>query len=186
MKKFIKIILGIVIVLGNASGLPPGYPHLGESEILSASSELPVPPQPKDLKSIVVNDISINDKNESKWLKNESIINILGSDNEAKITIAITPDSGRIDVSYLPLFPVKIYLDTNLCESQPIQLPKNIKKYKVSININEEAEEEYVSIIIKSGYKIVNKPLNWLGVPLIPELVRFLIGKKSTVEILPG
>ena len=100
---------------------------LGLSLIISwLSFSPPLCAQTAELESILINRYPVSNIEKSDWLKEAATIEILGRNKDAKITMGVTPDSGRIKITLAQNYAAKVFVNKRLQDSLFIQLPKEI------------------------------------------------------------
>ncbi|MFQ5603712.1 MAG: hypothetical protein ACE5HS_10630 [bacterium] len=142
--------------------------------------------QTQELKRILINQFPVPNVEESDWINEISTINVLNDDNQKMFTVKIIPDSGQIKVMPTQIFPIKVFVNKKLMDSQLIQLSNKIKKHKVGLKSDND-EQEYFFLEARIGNKLRLKATDLLIVPFVLKLLnqpfRLFFPKKVKIQI---
>ena len=143
--------------------------------------------QHAELQSILINETPIANLKESDWIKEVACIKILGPDNETKITINVTPDSGRIKITFSESYKAKVFLNDKLQDPLFMKLTNKIVKYKIGLKEDKKFNKEGVFFQARIGNKLRLKTTDLLILPFVVKLLnqpfRFLFPKKIKIQI---
>ena len=168
-KKDICSLLGLSLIISWLSFPPPLYAQTAE------------------LESILINRSPVSNIEKSDWIKEAATIEILGRNKAAKITMSVTPDSGKIKITLAQNYAAKVFVNERVQDSLFIQLPKEIKKYKTGLKLDKASGSMYVFLEVRPGNKLRFTTTDLLIVPVVFKLLnqpfRWLFPKKIKIEI---
>ena len=143
--------------------------------------------QTNELGRILINEFPIPNIEKSDWIKERATIKILGTDNETRIIMTVTLDSGTINITLSQNYQAKVFVNNQLHDSLFIKLPNKIKKYKIGLKLDKPSGSRYVFLEAKTGNKLKLRMTDLLIIPIVFKLLkqpfRWLFPNKVKIQI---
>lgn len=143
------------------------------------------------LKALEVNGQMISGLKTRRWLKKHSTIKIRSADDSVRISIAVIPDDGAVNISPSSRYPLLISLNGTYLPNDSLQLhlDNRIRRFKIELQIYEGNRLGAVIIDMRMRSRINLTVTDFLILPLALKAarssLRFIVPKKAIIIIQP-
>ena len=134
-----------------------------------------------EFSTIIINDIRYKNIERTQWVRTSSGI-VVDVDN-GQFGIKIETDSGQVHLARGKNARLEVFINNDPCDSMEIQLPRRVKRFRLSAKFDKKANANYVELNLKLGKKLDLKRYDLFILPFLGKLIILPFQKNYTMKI---